>query len=100
MISDVESQSKFVFQKDELGDKFALSRRLEQVLVRVVSFTDDFKVFHNRKEYLIFVGFWCKDLDFDYNYFTYSPETNSTISKGTMHEGNLLLDELKRIQNQ
>jgi hypothetical protein len=98
-VNEVNSSQNFIFIKDSLGDKFSLSRNSDQILVRVISFIEDFKIKHFDKEYVVFVGFWCKELDFEYNYYTYSPKQNRVTSKGTQYSGPLLEDELERIQN-
>lgn len=97
-VDEVESDVGFRFQEDDLMDKFSLIRNSNQVLVQILSFPEVFKVNHKSKEYLIFVGYWCKDLDFDYKYFKYSPKEKSIVSTSSKYEGVLLQDELERIQ--
>lgn len=96
-VNKVESIYNFDFINDPLGNKFCLSNHLNQVLVQIISFSIDFTVQHYNKDYLIFVGFWCRDIDFDFKYFTYSPYYDKIVNEGTMKKGKLLIDELKRI---
>ena len=90
----------FQFIEDELGNKFSLTINPDQILVRVLSFPYNIRIEHMNSEYMVFVGFWGRDLDFDCVYLTYCPEQKKTISRGTMDDGDLFSNELKRIQNQ
>lgn len=96
-IKFIDSARNFEFVKDSLGDKYFNSGHSDQILVSVINIPIRFKVTHLKKDFLIFIGYWCRDLDFEFQYFTYSPE-NETMIKGSRLEGPLLLDELKRIQ--
>ncbi len=93
----IDSARNFEFVKDSLGDKYSNSGHSDQILVSVINIPIRFKVTHLKKDFLIFIGYWCRDLDFEFQYFTYSPE-NETMIKGSRLEGPLLVDELKRIQ--
>lgn len=97
-VEKVMSAQKFILQKDILGNKFSASSNTSQVLVQIVSLSINFDVKHLNKEYLIFVGYWCRDMDFDFKYFTYSPIEGKIITEGTLKEGELLTDELNRIR--
>ncbi|MCU4188911.1 ATP-binding protein [Flavobacterium sp. HXWNR29] len=96
-IKFIESLHNFEFIKDSLGDKYSVSNHSNQILVSVINIPIRFKVTHLKKDFLIFIGYWCRDLDFEFQYFTFSPE-NETMINGSRLEGPLLLDELKRIQ--
>ena len=90
----------FKYMKDGPDDKFTLSRNTDQVLVRVISFPEKFTVRHLGKKYMILVGFWSMELDFDCIFYTYCPKEQKTILEGTPEKGVDFFDELKRIQNQ
>lgn len=72
-INNIDSTYKFELFEDPLGNKFSISNHANQVLVQIISLPINFKVEHFGKDYLIFIAFWCRDLDFDFKYFTYSP---------------------------
>lgn len=97
-VTDVNSTFKFNLNEDTLGNKFSMANHSSQVLVQIISLPINFTVQHDYKDYIIFVAFWCRDLDFDFKYFTYSPLEKKIVTEGTMKKGTLLLDELKRIQ--
>lgn len=97
-VKNIESAYQFELFEDPLGDKFSMSNHSKQVLVQIISLPIKFKVKHFRKDYLIFVAFWCRDLDFDFKYFTYSPFEKKIVTEATFKNGKLLLDELNRIR--
>ncbi|GGC94422.1 hypothetical protein GCM10011508_21940 [Flavobacterium lutivivi] len=97
-VANINSQHEFRFYEDLLGNKFSMSSHVKQVLVQIISIPILLNVQHLSKDYLIFVGFWCKDLDFEFKYFTYSPFEKKIVSEGTILEGVLLEHELNRIQ--
>lgn len=97
-VNKVESDYKFELIEDTLGNKFSMSESSRQILVQVISLPIRFKVQHFNKDYLIFVAFWCKDVDFDFKYFTYSPSEKKIITEATFKTGELLLNELNRIR--
>jgi len=97
-IDNIVSTHNFEFFEDPLGNKFSMSNHSKQVLVQIISIPINFKVQHFGKDYLIFVAFWCKDLDFDFKYFTYSPFEKKIVTEATFKNGKLLLDELNRIR--
>jgi len=71
-----------------------------QILVQRISFSNEFQVIHKESEYLIFVGFWSKDLDMDYRYWTLNPEEKKISCEGKMEiEGTKFIDELYRVNN-
>ncbi|MCK8143332.1 ATP-binding protein [Flavobacterium sp. I-SCBP12n] len=96
-VADVNSSHQFEIQKDILANKFSMSNHTIQVLVQIISIPIKLNIRHFNKDYLIFVGFWCRDLDFDFKYFTYSPSEKKIVTIGTLKDGGLLTDELNRI---
>ena len=97
-INKVDSDYQFNFFNDSLGDKFSMSNSVNQILVQIISLPIRFTVNHFGKEYLVFAGFWCRDVDFECKYFTYSPK-NKSIIEGSWLEGPSMLEELTRIQS-
>jgi hypothetical protein len=97
-VENVVSTQQFELFEDPLGDKFSMSNHSKQVLVQIISLPINFKVQHFGKDYLIFVAFWCRDLDFDFKYFTYSPSEKKIVTEATFKKGKLLLEELNRIK--
>ncbi|NOY47207.1 MAG: ATP-binding protein [Chlorobi bacterium] len=97
-VNKVESDHSFEAFTDALGDKISLSTQASGVLVRVVSVTIKFKVQHNfGEDYCVQVSYWCKDLDYDFNFNSYSPITQQLTGEGSFHKGTLLTDELDRV---
>jgi hypothetical protein len=96
-VNKVESTYNFELIRDPLGNKFSMASHTSQVLVQIISLPICFNVQHFGKDYLIFVAFWCRDLDFDFKYFTYSPSEKKIVTEATFKKGKLLLDELNRI---
>ncbi len=97
-VENVVSTHKFELLEDPLGNKFSMSNHAQQVLVQIISLPINFKIQHFGKDYLIFVAFWCRDLDFDFKYFTYSPSEKKIVTEATFKNGESLLDELTRIR--
>lgn len=98
-IEDVQAEYKFSAIKDVLGNKFSITCHVPQVLVQVISIPINFNIIHSGKDYLIFVAFWCRDLDFDFKYFTYSPTEKRIVTEATFKDGILLKEELDRIRS-
>ncbi len=94
----VDGDLIFRFRDDMLGKKFATQVNTDQVLVRVISIPIYFQVQHNNSEYVIMVGYWCKDLDFYFTFYTYSPTERRIVTKGNLDSGSLLIEELDRIK--
>lgn len=97
-VDQVISDFNFRCFDDSLGKKYSMSNKADQVLVQVISIPIDVHIRHKNSEYLIMVGYWCKDLDFDYTFFTYSPLEKKIITKGTLDSGFLFTEELERIK--
>lgn len=98
-IENIYSEHKFSVFDDSLGEKFSLSNHIPQVLVQVIGIPIKFDIQHCNKDYLIFVAFWCRDLDFDFKFFTYRPSEKRVVTEATFKEGMLLAEELNRIQS-
>lgn len=97
-VNKVISNHTFEFQRDTLGNKFSMADHTKQVLVQVIGLPVRFDVQHFGKDYLIFVAFWCRDSDFDFKYFTYSPSAKEIVTEATFKKGRTLTDELTRIK--
>lgn len=98
-VEQVKSNYNFQFTEDTLGNKFCFTGHTEQVLVQVINLPIKFEIQHSGKEYLILVAFWCRDLDFDFKFFTYSPNEKKIVREATFKNGVKLLDELNRIKD-
>ncbi|WP_294963588.1 ATP-binding protein [uncultured Flavobacterium sp.] len=96
-VLNVDSDHGFNLIKDTLGNKFSVTHHTDQILVQIIHFGVKFDVHHSGKDYLIFVGFWCKDADFDSKFFTYSPSEKKIVTEANYKNGTLLIDELRRI---
>jgi hypothetical protein len=98
-IENIHSEYKFLFVEDSLGGKFSFTAHVPQVLVQVINIPIKFNIQHSGKDYLIFVAFWCRDLDFDFKYFTYSPIEKKIVTEATFKDGILFNEELNRIRS-
>ena len=97
-ISGIESDLRFKLHHDTLGDKYSMSNKSDQVLASVISIPLNFSVEHKEEDYIVFVGYWCKDHDFGFQFMTYDPIKGKTVNSGSIKEGEVsLLDEIKRI---
>jgi len=97
-VDQVVSDFNFRFFDDSLGKKYSMSNKADQVLVQVISIPINVHIRHKNNEYVIMVGYWCKDLDFDYTFFTYSPLEKKIITEGNFDSGFLFTEELERIK--
>ncbi|MRX37656.1 hypothetical protein GJU43_00060 [Flavobacterium sp. LC2016-23] len=98
-VEQIKSNYNFKLIEDSLGNKFSFTGHTEQVLVQVINVPVKFDIQHSGKDYLIFVAFWCRDLDFDFKFFTYSPTKKEVVIEATLKEGVKLTDELNRIRS-
>jgi len=98
-IENISSEHKFSVADDFLGEKFSFTSHVPQVLVQVISIPIKFDIQHSNKDYLIFVAFWCRDLDFDFKFLTYRPSEKRIVTEATFKDGTLLREELERIQS-
>lgn len=97
-VEEVESDYTFHYFDDSLGEKYSMSNRSDQVLVQVISIPINAYIRHKNSEYVVMIGYWCKDLDFEYTFFTYCPEQKKIITKGSFESGSLFTEELERIK--
>lgn len=98
-IENVECELGSRESQDVLGDKFSISNHAKNVLVQVMSLPVEMTISHKLNEYVIFAGFWCKDLDFDFKFWTYNPMEQEITCEDWFHYKKVsLTDELKRIQ--
>lgn len=98
-IASLNSAHDFEFLPDVLRDKYSMSNHSDQVLVRVIGIPIEIEVQHKGDDYLIFIGYWCKDRDFDFKFGSYNPNINEFVSKGSFSDGTLLTEEIERIKN-
>ncbi|MXO03506.1 helix-turn-helix domain-containing protein [Flavobacterium sp. HBTb2-11-1] len=98
-VENIYSDHKILVFDDSLGKKFSLSNQVPQVLVQVIGIPIKFDIRHFNRDYVIFVAFWCRDVDFDFKFFTYRPSEKKIVTEATLKDGMLLQEELKRIQN-
>ena len=97
-VNDVECKFGVNGVPDTLGYKYTISGNADNVLVRVLSMPIEFTVNHKMEEYVIFVGFWCKELDFDFKFWTYNPSLNQITCEDRFHyEKVSFIDELERV---
>ena len=95
---DVNSQLKVSQGPDYLGHKYTISGHSNQVLVQIISLPIDLEIIHRNEEYIIFVGFWCKDLDFDFVFWTYNPNSRQIVCEDRLEfEKTNLVDEINRV---
>lgn len=97
-VEQVVSDYKFRFFDDSLGKKYSMSNKSDQVLVQVISIPINVHIRHKNSEYVVMVGYWCKDLDFEYTFFTYCPKQKKIITEGSFESGFLFTEELERIK--
>ncbi|WP_343613314.1 ATP-binding protein [Flavobacterium sp.] len=98
-VDQIKSNHSFKFVEDPVFNKFCATGHTDQVLVQVISLPIRFDLLHLGKDYIIFVGFWCRELNFDFQFITYSPIEKQIIKEATFKEGEKLIDELYRIKD-
>jgi len=98
-VRSIESKFDFeLIQNDSLGRKFSSNQSTSQILVQVISFPIDFIVLHDKNEYIISVSYWCKDLDFDLQYWTYNPNLKQIVCEDKLNYKKVsLIEEIKRL---
>lgn len=98
-VLNVESDHRVRRLNDTLGLKYSISENAGQVLVQVISMPVEIIVTHEQIEYMVLVGYWCKDTDFDFKFWTYSPtEMKISCEDRMLYDKVIFTDELKRIQ--
>lgn len=94
----ISSEQSFKVGPDFLGRKFSASGRIDQILARVISFDVKFTVINKSDEYIIFVGYWCKNKDFDFKFWTINPNIREIVCEDRMEfEKTSFLDEIERV---
>lgn len=98
-VDNVESGFEVRLVNDEmLGEKFYLTGNANQVLVRVVGMSISLKAKHHKGEYIVFIGYWCKEADFDFKFWTYDPQKKKIICEDRMHyETVSFIEEIERV---
>lgn len=96
---DIKSEFDFKDIVDDIFEKkFTLNVSIEQPLVQVISAPIDFTVYHKRKEYLILAAYWSKDLDYDFQFWTYNPKLEEVTCEDRMeYKTTSFIDEIERI---
>jgi len=99
-ISNVKSNFRFKPLHDKLGDKLSMTYNSDAILPSVLSIPIDFTIEHKNNEYIVYVGYWCKDHDFEFQFITYNPFFEEYVNSGSSKESNVsLTDELDSIRN-
>lgn len=92
-------RNKLLPISDTLGIKYSFNVSTDKVLVSVISNNINFKIYHYRKPYLIFVGFWCKDADFDFVFWTYDPNNQEIMNEGSLDDADFsFLDAIELLK--
>lgn len=95
---NVEGEKKFEKYHDDLGQKHSCTYNSSQVLARVISFPTSFTVTHLKKNYLIFIGYWAKNSDYNFQFWTFDPVKNSIVNQGDFETSDLtVLSALKKL---
>lgn len=81
-IGSVNSKHRFEIYNEGESNKFTFSNYASQVLVRAISIPIDFEVVHYQKDYILFIGYWCKELDFDFKYYKISGIDGKVLLQG------------------
>lgn len=81
-VESIECKQNFQHSKDDDLDCFTYSDSLHQILVQIVSMNLNIKVLHRRRPYAVYVAYWCRDLDIQYEYSFYNPETEEIFITG------------------
>ncbi len=98
-VENVESKLKFNLIEESIGSKYSMSNQYNQILVQIISIPINLKVTHFGKEYIVLVGYWCKDLDFNFYFETYDPKIKRVVTTGTLYKAETpFTKELERIR--
>ena len=97
-VKELESEFGVREGPDFLGYKFTTSGNASQVLVEVISMPINFIVTHKYEEYIVFIGYWCKEAEFDFKFWTYSPQIDEIVCEDRLqYEKTNLIDEIQRV---
>lgn len=97
-INSVKSEYSFKGMDDDIGYKFTFSNSAQQVLVRIVSIPIEFIVEHKDDDYVVFVGYWSIDTDFDFQFWSYNPIKKEIVCTDRMdYEKTSFEEEIQRI---
>lgn len=84
---------------DLLGERYTISEELRPVLVRPLHFSFYLDVTHRNVPYMITVGYWSRDNEYDFQFWVYDPLTQLIVSEGRMDSSEVdFWEELKKIQ--
>lgn len=84
-VSEVECIHDFKDFQNHFPVKHSMTKSTEQVLAQVISIPIELRVFHNKQNYIVFVGYWSKDNDFDFQYWTYDPIKGKILCSDKMN---------------
>lgn len=74
--------------------KFSYNRHTGHSLVQLISIPLNFSLRHGNKPYVVMVGYWCQDLDFDYKFWTYDPLKKVFLVEGSSESEILISDQI------
>lgn len=86
------------YEDDYLGPKFSYVRDSNALLVNPFSINVNFKVEHLTIDYLIIVGFYSLESEFDFRFWTYNPVNKEMVNSGDLNDSELTFsDALDRV---
>jgi len=98
-VGKVESEFDFEYLISDIGEKFTMSHHHNSILPEILSLKTNAVVNHFKEEYIVFVAFWCKDVNFDFQFWTYNPLSYEFTSLGSKTENGMkFLEDAKRLK--
>lgn len=97
-VERIYSRHTFEDTKESLINKFTLSNNSPNVLVQAITIPIDFEVIHYQRDYIVFIAYWCRDLDFRFNFYIISGKDKKVLEMGSYDEGPNFLDELDKLE--
>jgi predicted HTH transcriptional regulator len=80
------------------GKKYSFNETTNQVLVQVLSIQEKFRILSQSSEYIIMVGYWCKDVDFNADFWTINSKSLETVFNAKYNsQEKSIVDEYNRI---
>jgi hypothetical protein len=99
-VSDLLCDVNVSIGQDSFGRKFSITDTIDRTVVQVIRYSLDFLIHHRNMEYMIFVGYWSKENDFDFQYWTYNPQKQEIVATDNMKNQKCSFEnELNRLKD-
>jgi hypothetical protein len=100
-VAQVKGDDEFSFTEYNVIGKFSTTIDINRLLARVVSVPIKFRLQHKGSKYLLILHYWCKDVDYDFEFVVFNPQNDQILySDSFKNKRDAISEVLKEIEQQ